>query len=77
MVARGAPTERGPGPRGRRAQSRTLAPERIGGWAELGPRCAALRVRLLICSAAAAAAAAARSQVRSEQIGRDSLGSGL
>ncbi|XP_052585479.1 uncharacterized protein LOC128104591 [Peromyscus californicus insignis] len=67
MVARGAPTERGPGPRGRGAQRRTLAPERIGGWAEPGPRClprcAALRVRLLIGSAAAAAAAAeARSQ---------------
>ncbi|XP_058563020.1 fibrosin-1-like protein [Neofelis nebulosa] len=66
MVARGARTERGPGPLGRPAQRRPRAPARIGGWAGLGPRClprcAALRVRLLICSAAAAAAAAARSQ---------------
>lgn len=52
MVARGAPTDWGPGPPGRRAQRRTPAPERIGGWAEPGPRCVALRVRLLICSAA-------------------------
>ncbi|XP_026900261.1 collagen alpha-1(I) chain-like [Acinonyx jubatus] len=67
MVARGARTKRGPGPLGRPAQRRPRAPARIGGWAGLGPRClprcAALRVRLLICSAAAAAAAAAaRSQ---------------
>nr|XP_042134601.1 uncharacterized protein LOC121829671 [Peromyscus maniculatus bairdii] len=88
MVARGAPTKRGPGPRGRGAQRRTLAPERIGGWAEPGPRClprcAVLRVRLLIGSAAAAAAAAAaRSQVRTTERGarrvpraRDPPGSG-
>lgn len=52
MVARGAPTDWGPGPPGRPAQRRTPAPESIGGWAEPGPRCVALRVRLLICSAA-------------------------
>lgn len=51
-MARGAPTDWGPGPPSRRAQLRTPAPERIGGWAEPGPRCVALRVRLLICSAA-------------------------
>nr|XP_060505751.1 collagen alpha-2(I) chain-like [Panthera onca] len=39
MVARGARTERGPGPLGRPAQRRPRAPARIGGWAGLGPRC--------------------------------------
>ncbi|XP_033075739.1 uncharacterized protein LOC117088597 [Trachypithecus francoisi] len=73
MVARGARTERGPGPRAAQLSAARGLRRASGAGPGFGPRCrprcrprcAVLRVRLLICSAAATAAARSQDRFRS------------